>query len=254
MPSRFEEITDEARLAELEGVEGAGLSDNVEDRGIPRIAIAQKGSKQVNKKEPKFINGLEVGNVFNTLTGEMWDAEGEGLPILPCFMRVIWNEWTPQDAGGGFHGSHPRDCNKQAMGAKPREGRRDIFDLPNGNELILTHDYYCVIPESWTHCVIGMKSTDLSASQTLQGLIGARKAMIKNRMIELPAYEKVFTLRTVYDKNDSGDWYRYIVSITGDNNDPNLRAYCRQFALACKRNEVKVVPEESTVTKDDIPV
>jgi hypothetical protein len=76
-------------------------------------------------------------------------------------------------------------------------------------------------------------------------------------MIQLPAYEKVFTLKTVYDKNDSGDWYRYIVSITGDNGDPNLRAYCKQFAMACARNEVKASAPDSdgpVAAGGDIPV
>lgn len=226
-------------LSELEGVEGAGLSDNVEDRGTPLLYIAQKGSKQVNSKKPEYIPGLEVGMAFNNLTGKFWDTENEGMIVLPCYFRVNWLEWTPVDDGGGFHGIHERDTPLLRQSVE-REGRRDLRDLPNGHELVLTHHYYCIIAETWQPIIIPMSSTNLGASSKMQALIGDQKAIAGGRVVTKPAYWSKFLLKTAYSENEKGDWYKWVPSLAGQNTDPALRNFCKEFAMACTRNEVEM--------------
>lgn len=238
-------VADEAMLAELDGVVGAGLSDSVEDRGTPLIYVAQKGSPQVDERDAKFIQGLKQGMAFNNLTGQMYDAEHDGFPFLPCFMRMAYEEWTPRDAGGGYHGSHPRNVDMNALGAKPftkknGETRRDIFVLPNGNELKLTAKYYGVIPATWSPVVIPMASTSLGASVRLQALIGEQKINAGGRIVPKPAYFNTYMLKTVYESNDDGTWFQWLVGgIAGENGDKNLRDFCKAFAIACANNTVK---------------
>lgn len=245
----------EEELRDIEGVAGAGLSDNVDDRGTPLLYIAQKGSKQVNKKEAKYVEGLEVGMCFNNLTNEMYDTEAEGVQFLPCFFRVNWNEWTPLEQGGGFHGSHPRDTPLVRKG-KVREGRRDIIDLPDGHELILTHHYFGVIPATWSPIIVPMSSTNLGSSTTLQALIGAQKIQTANGIVIKPAFWNTYLLKTVYDSNDKGDWYRYLPSMEGPVEDPQLKAFCKEFALACARNEIKMAApvDEGTEESKSVPI
>lgn len=247
------EAASDEDLKEMEGVVGAGISDNVEDRGVPLLYIAQKGSKQVNPKEAKFIDGLAIGDAFNNLTGEIFKAEEEGVLFLPCFFRAVWNEWTPQDDGGGFHGSHDRDTPLVRQG-KPREGRGDIIDLPDGHELILTHMYYGILKDSWAPIIVSMSSSNLSCSKIFQNLMSAQKVRTSGgAVVQKPGFWNVYRLQTYYDKNDAGDWYRWKVSVAEPNQDQELRALAKEFAMACARNEIQASkPEgaEGTPGKD----
>lgn len=233
----------ESELSELQGVEGAGLTDSVEDRGTPLIYLAQRQTPQAEERDAKYIKGLKPGMVFNNLTGRFWDAENEGFPILPCFTRVSWDEWTPRDDGGGFHGSHPRNTNLVSLGkplvTKQGKTRRDIIVLPNGHELKLTQKYYAVIPGDWTPIVIPMTSTNLGAATRLQALIGDQKAQVGNKVIVKPAFWQIYTLRTVYRTEGTNAWFEFSVSLTGPNENVDLRNFCKNFALACQRNEIQ---------------
>lgn len=256
------QMADDAMLAEMEGVASAGLSTNPEDRGTPFLFIAQKSSKALVKQRPEFIKGLEVGNAYNTVTGEQFDAENEGVPFLPCFFKAIYNEWTPVDEGGGFHGSHPLDTPllNEATAKKSVKGddRRDAFDLPNGNELILTHEYWGVLPSSWDPIIVAMSATNLGASKKMQGLIGAQKVQVPNRgLIVKPGYFTTFLLKTGFETNDSGDFYKWIPSVVGPNEDANLRAFCKELAIQCARGALKAANPPGAVPDTgpkDIPV
>ena len=257
-------IEDEDLLEELEGVAGAGASDRVEDRGTPLLYVAQKSSPQIDKKQDKFIKDLEAGDLFNNLTGEFFKAEGEdnGLEILPCFFRVGYVEWAPDR--GGFVARHPRDINIQAMGCKmwvnpnkkDAKPRGDMFELPNGNMLVETHDYYCVLPHNYSTIIIPMSSTNLAASRQMQSFIDARKAEVGGKFIVLPAFWTRFNLQTVYRDEGEYNWYQMKPSVIGDNTDKRLRQFCKAFALACARNEIKAstpMGEHADIVKDNTP-
>jgi hypothetical protein len=220
------EVADEAMLAEMQGVEGAGVSTNPADRGVPFLFIASKNSKPLNPKKPEYLSHLVVGNSYNTVTGEAFDTENVPLPFIPCFFRSVYNEWTPQDQGGGFHGFHPMDT-PLLNGATPKKAvdgsdRRDIFELDNGHELVLTHEYWGVLPDSWSQIVVPMSSSNLGASKKMQGLIGAQKVQTSKGIVTKPAFFSIFGLRTAYSENEAGDWYKFVPSIIGPNEDANL--------------------------------
>lgn len=255
---------------EFRDVMGAGQSENVEDRGNPLIYLAQKSSPQVDKNKPEFVAGLEVGNAFNSLTGEYWDAEKEGLPFLPCAFRSGWALWTPREQGGGFHGMQPfclpADVPKKFAGAKPHEDkkgnvRRDIFDLPDGRELVLTHQYFGLIMPSLSPAVVPMTSTNLKASQQTQALISNTRMQLEGRIVTPPAYLLPWVFYSVYASNDQGTWYRWMPKRLGSLEDqsswtpPEIRAVCRELALAVSRNEVRVAePLEREGDGKDVPI
>lgn len=256
-------------MVELDGVIGAGVSDNADDRGVPLLSIAHKSGPQVDKKQDKFIEGLEFGDVFNNISKQFYKTETTPLIVLPCFYRMVWKRWTPRDAGGGFKGTFPRDT-PLLRGARPfvhpetEKERRDIFVLPDGDELHQTADYYCVLEDTWQQVVIPMASTNLGASRTLQTLLDDQKIQIGEspniQIVTKPAFWSRVALKTVY--KDSGDyqWYNYEPSIAGSNDNATLRKFCKAFALSAIRNEVKVSEPEPEVSggaraaDDNIPV
>jgi hypothetical protein len=54
---------------------GRGLENITnDDITIPRLAIVQSGSPQRKKKDEKYIEGAEEGNMFNTVTNQLYDS------------------------------------------------------------------------------------------------------------------------------------------------------------------------------------
>ena len=260
-------------MADIDGVVGAGVSDNPEDRGVPLLSIAHKAGPQLDKKQAdKYIEGLEFGDVFNNITKAFYKTEETPLVVLPCFSRTVWKRWTPRDAGGGFRGTEPRDSpllkvarpfvNPEKKDAKPR---RDIMVLPDGDELHMTVDYYCVIEDTWQQVVIPMASTNLGASRTLQTLLDEIKIQIGEppnvQIVTQPAFWSRVALRTVYKDEGDYQWYNYSPSILGLNENATLKKFCKAYALSVMRNEVKVsepaddgAATPAAVTDDTIPV
>jgi hypothetical protein len=71
-----------------------------DDMEMPRLAVAQLTSKQILKGHELYIQGLEFGQYFNSVTGEVY---GEGALTFSVLRadppRAI--EFTPIDEGGG---------------------------------------------------------------------------------------------------------------------------------------------------------
>lgn len=71
---------------------GAVGFENVkaEDTIVPRLAIAQAISPQVTKGDPSRIEGLEVGQFFNTVTEEIYGETVNVTPLLEFPSRILF--------------------------------------------------------------------------------------------------------------------------------------------------------------------
>ena len=112
---------------------GEGLDYRPDELTIPRLQLIQALSPEVKKKEPKYIEGAEVGDIFNTVTRDFWSGE-DGIRVVICFQITRFNEWIPRDQGGGF--VQELSAESRDVQQATREGARET--LPNGNELVKT--------------------------------------------------------------------------------------------------------------------
>ena len=62
----------------------------------------------------------------------------------------------------------------------PDPKRGDKMATQDGNELILTNYYFCVLPETMDAVIIGMSSTNLTPSRTWQALMKKHKVQKKD--------------------------------------------------------------------------
>ena len=86
----------------LEADAGVGLENiTTEDMQIPFIRIIQALSPQLQKDDPLYIKGAEQGDIFNTVTHQVWKAE-EGIVVVPCYFEQKLLEFVPRSQGGGF--------------------------------------------------------------------------------------------------------------------------------------------------------
>lgn len=87
------------------GYEGYGYDNQTsEDRMVPFLGLTQDLSPQLKKNKPEYIPGLELGNLFNSVTAENY---GSDLLIIPAITEHVYTLWVPRDQGGGFRGRLP---------------------------------------------------------------------------------------------------------------------------------------------------
>lgn len=80
------------------GSVGLEEADN-QDFTIPRLSICQSNSPQRKRTNAKYIEGLIEGQLFNTLTGEIYDQEIDCVPLYMIKTRI---KFTPMEEGGGI--------------------------------------------------------------------------------------------------------------------------------------------------------
>ncbi len=96
-------INDEpAWLAEVEGtpLAMAGTEEaGADDLALPTINVLQTLSPICDKTKPQYVEGMEAGMMYNTVTGE---AYADGILFCPCYFRTEFSVFASRDAGGGF--------------------------------------------------------------------------------------------------------------------------------------------------------
>jgi hypothetical protein len=238
---------------------GEGTSFSADEMQIPFVRALQALSPQLNKKKPEHIEGAEQGDLYNTVTGEVWKGE-EGVTIVPCYQTTKYLEFVPRDQGGGFRGEiSPTDPMLQRTS---RVGSKEI--LPDGNELVKSDQHFCLVlgdDGAYQPAVIDMKSTQLKVSRRWKTQIAMQK--IKHpktgAMITPPLFATVWKITTVEESNDQGTWFTPSVSKVGLVENRDLMLEAKKFRDSVAAGEVKAAAEPSVsgasseLQDDDIP-
>jgi len=238
----------------LEADAGAGLENiTTEDMQIPFIRIIQALSPQLQKDDPLYIKGAEQGDIFNTVTQEIYKAD-EGVTVVPAFFEKKFLEFTLRSSGGGFVRELSPDDKDITM--TTREGSIEM--LPSGNELVRAHQHLVIAQSSngtFAPSVLDMKKTQLKVSRrwnTLKNSIRLPSGKI------MPIYGTVWNLTTILEKNDQGSWYNYkldrVEGLTPDIESMMLEA--RNMYQSVSKGEVKMAAasaDEMSNKDDDAP-
>jgi len=190
---------------------GSGFEETTaDDFAIPFISILQSMSPQVMKGKPEYLEGASAGNLFNTVTGEVYEGE-EGVIIVPCCRQFVTVEWLPREKGGGLVGMHDPKGDLVTQ-AKSRAQEFGAWKTEEGNDLVDTFYLYSLILDS----VDADEPTGLPVVITFTStkIKKYRQAMSKWRAIKgsPPLYAFRVRLRAVNDSNNKGDFYNYDMS------------------------------------------
>ena len=96
-------------------------------------------SPQLNKQDPLYIKGAEQGDIFNTVSGEIYKAD-TGLTVVPRYFEKKFLEFALRSTGGGFIKELSPD--DKDINLTNREGTIEM--LPSGNELVRTHQHLVI--------------------------------------------------------------------------------------------------------------
>lgn len=220
---------------------GQGAGFKPDEVSIPFLAILQSGSPQV-KKGPAKIEGAEEGDIFNTVTQEIYK---EGVRVVPCYFQKQYVEWKPRTAGGGFVRQHGDPAIMEKTHINPENGRST---LDNGNEIVPTAYYFVLVEagKSFERAVISMSSTQLKKSRRWNAQISALQIDSGGgRMVTPPIFSHFYKLSTVEESNDQGAWMGWKIGTDGMLSDLELYRTARQFHDQLAKNEIDIAPPQT---------
>jgi len=226
---------------------GKGLENiTSEDITIPRLAVIQSNSPQRKKKDEKYIEGAEEGDIFNTVTGEIYK---EPLTVIPCAYRKSYVEWIPREKGGGF---------VQAYDMRPSDTTTDPAtrksSLKNGNQLVDTAEHYIIIrkdDDTYESAVLTMTSSNLTVSRKWNTLLKMKKINVKGQTIDPPSFMYEFTLGTIEATNDQGTWQKYKIEEIGQLDKKHLFVAAGTLSKSVDTGKVKASEHATDVTNED---
>lgn len=132
-----------------------------DDLQLPRIDVLQALSPQINKKKESYIQGAEVGMLFNTLTGELYE---DGVHITPISFKKSYLVWVDRrkDSSGGLRGVYDTQGEaEQAVAADPERDKLEI--VPTAEHFVLLDD--------GSEVIISMAKSKMKVSRRFNSLI-----------------------------------------------------------------------------------
>ena len=250
----------EVATTQFESFEGTGFEEvTTEDLAIPFIRILAQLSPQVNKRDGAYVEGAEAGHIYNTVQNEVYDGT-QGISVIPCYYSRKYVEWTPREKGGGYIQSYATTDPIVKTAVKNELGQ-DI--LPDSGNLLSNTSHFFVLHLHKTlgpqRGLITMTSTQLKKGR--KWLTQAQQFTAKKQngsIMQLPLMSQVYTLKTVEEKNDKGNWFGWDISHERQidlSNDSEQKIFEMgvQFAKSIAKGEVEVKSEQETSseTKDE---
>tara|TARA_Y100001938_G_scaffold150764_1_gene243293 strand:+ start:2385 stop:3176 length:792 start_codon:yes stop_codon:yes gene_type:complete len=247
-------VLDDDLFSEGTGLEALGT----EDYALPFLRVIQSNSPQIKKSEPtKYIEGAEEGDLFNTLTKQVFRGE-EGALVVPCAYVKKFIEWVPIDQGGGLvRDDHPASIVNQCT--RSADNRQLLLD--NGNEIVETSQYFLMLVDNEEvpeQVLLSCTSTQLTFARRWNTML--RTAHVKNNAGEsvlAPMFAYTYRIKTGIQSNNRGSWYG--LSVERDRpTSMQVAKLSKEFMVAARAGEVNVKQEGSidsptTSMDEDIP-
>ena len=237
--------------------EGAGREQmSARDIAIPRLSVLQALSPVCTKGDPAYVKGAEVGEIYDNIQNKRWAGE-TGIIVIPVTYRSTYLEWKPRKLGGGFIGDAGSDPDLKDI----TRGEKGELITKEGNELVLTAEYFCIMLDPETHLprqvVISMAKTQFKCAKLWN-------AMISNLIIPRPdgkgtfnpaMFYKSYVLTTVPQSNDQGSWFGWKVVMGEDTlklaEGFDLYVGSRNFRKSVAAGEVKVADPNAVQSEQE---
>lgn len=206
-----------------EGTEHIGK----EDLKIPRLSIAQGLSNQMKRADPRFIDGLQIGDLFNDLTGHIYGHQGQ--TSLEFFIVRAdpprWIEFIPREQGGGV-----KDMNV------PVGDKRTQWGVTEGGQsekpaATMFYDYVLCLWPTRELIALSLKSSGIKHAKALNGLIKLRNA---------PLWSGKYSVAVADEPSANGPFPNYVLRNAGWVREEADAVYLKQLFEGLKGKELVI--------------
>lgn len=170
---------------------------------IPRLAILQALSPQLDPTKPEYIKGAERGQFIDIGSEEVWSGQ---LELLPVYFATIYLEWAPRASGGGLVNNYGTDASILGKCTRDENNRNA---LSNGNYVVETATYFCFnLTANGRRSFLPLSSTQLKAArQWMTKITQQREQTSDGREFMPPIYWRSWIAAVVPQSNAKGSWY-----------------------------------------------
>jgi hypothetical protein len=211
-----------------------------DDMQMPRLALAQQMSPQIQEGDPSFIEGLKMGDMFNSLTGENY-GKGPLQFIIVRSDKPRGVEFLPLEEGGGV----------KDFDVPVNDERMQFTTDADGNRVkpvaTMFYDYIVILIPKNEMIALSFKSTGLKVARQLNGLIKFRGTAL---------FSGLYELSTGIEKGKLGTYAVYRVKNAGWVQDEELyNAAAETFEGLKDKNVVidREGPEGETTETVNVP-
>ena len=199
-------VVSDAELAAAEyaasGMETVGSADLL----IPRLAILQKLSPELDKTHAKYIDGAEEGDICDTGMGRVFDE----VSFIPVIYRKQWIEWGEPRGSGRIIQIYTSsaildECTQEIVSGKPK----GPFRLPSGNAVVETAQFsgLFVQPSQYSKVFVALAGSQLRKARRWLNLSTSEKIQGANgQMVTAPLWWRSYILGSQPEKNAEGNW------------------------------------------------
>lgn len=204
--SKADVLASKERPSDVDPNDLAGLEDIDRNRiKLPRLAIAQGLSKQLDPEQSDYVDGLKLYELFNNTTKAVY---GRGpLVVIPVKTWVKWIEFDPDNRGVPLDLDVPPGDARTKWTKSAEAGGKGV--PPRATEYV---EFACVLlapgfePEP---IVVSIKTTNKwnrKAADDWTTYIGMRNAAI---------YRGLYHISSKPEKNDEGTFGTFVVKNAG---------------------------------------
>ena len=170
---------------------------SAKDMILPRVDVLQALSPQIKKSDPAFIPGAEQGQIFNTVTGEIY---GSSVTFVPVLFRKEYVLWKTRKAGGGFVGAFKTEQEANSALCQTQN--------PPDFEAVESHQQFVMIltDHGIEEAVFSMTKSKLKVSRALNTLV---------QIAGVDRFAKAYKMEAVEASSDKGDFWSFKVSNAG---------------------------------------
>lgn len=194
---------------------------------IPFLKVLQSMSPECKKTQPEYVKGAEEGDLFNTVTGELFKNETGGVDFVPCHFRRVFNLWQPREEGGGFRGSL-NEAEGEALLANSERDRDGNIVTPDGLWLVDTREHYGITVVNGVGAPVLLALTATQIKESRKWMTLAQGLRLPNNS-PAPMFSQMYNLTTVGRSNDQGSWAVLKVTHLGYVPSKSLYEQAREF-------------------------
>lgn len=196
-------------------VGGSGLQNvNESDLIVPRLQIAAGTSKEIMKGSDKHIQGLQVGEIFNTVNKEVYGDQVQVIPVWFSKNRILFDkDWkiecsSKDGVQGGTISPTCEKCEYSQWGSGQQDKGFACTEFRNFAVLVISAD------GASTLASVSFKGTSSGTAKTWLNMIDARKAKTSTGVaVDLPMYRGIYTLKPAAKENVAKKAVFYIWSV-----------------------------------------
>jgi len=187
---------------------------DAQEMAIPFLKIASSQTPEVKKANSKFVDGLEQGDIFNSVTKDFYKA----VLVVPCAHRVRGVEWSPLGEGTGAPVKiyKPEDIPPLTRGADG-EDHYMVNGAVSPTYIVRTAEYFVLRLNddgSFERCQIIMQKTQYKKSRYWNTMMMNQKVQTKSgALITLPMFANVYKMEGVQEANKKNDWWGWKITL-----------------------------------------